>query len=62
MIVDLLRSDLGKIAETGSVEVPELFAVERLNRVLQMTSTITAVQKPGVTAGRYLRALSLPDQ
>jgi len=57
MIVDLLRSDLGKIAETGSVEVTELFAVERLSRVLQMTSTVTAVQKQNVTVVDILRAL-----
>ena len=57
MIVDLLRSDLGKIAETGSVEVTELFAVESLNRVLQMTSTITAVQRPDATVTDILRAL-----
>ena len=57
MIVDLLRSDLGKVAETGSVQVPELFAVERLNRVLQMTSTVTAVQRPDVTMVDILRAL-----
>lgn len=57
MIVDLLRSDLGKIAETGSVEVPELFVIERLSRVLQMTSTITASQKPDITVVDILRAL-----
>ncbi|HET6761321.1 MAG TPA: aminodeoxychorismate synthase component I, partial [Gemmatimonadaceae bacterium] len=57
MIVDLLRSDLGKIANTGSVEVTELFAVEALGRVLQMTSTVTAVQKPEVTLVELLRAL-----
>ena len=57
MIVDLLRSDLGKIAATGSVLVPELFAVESLNRVLQMTSTVTAVQRPGVTVVDIIRAL-----
>jgi para-aminobenzoate synthetase/4-amino-4-deoxychorismate lyase len=57
MIVDLLRSDLGKIAEIGSVEVTDLFAVERLTRVLQMTSTVTAVQRPDVTVTDVLRAL-----
>ena len=57
MIVDLMRSDLGKVAATGSVEVPELFAVERINRVLQMTSTVTAVQRPEVGIIDVLRAL-----
>ncbi len=57
MIVDLLRSDLGKIAETGTVEVPELFQIERLSRVLQMTSTVTALQRPEVTLLDILRAL-----
>ena len=42
MIVDLLRNDLGRIAKTGSVKVPELFSVERFGAVLQMTSTIAA--------------------
>jgi para-aminobenzoate synthetase/4-amino-4-deoxychorismate lyase len=57
MIVDLMRSDLGKVAATGSVEVTELFSVESLNRVLQMTSTVTAVQRPEVTVVDILRAL-----
>ncbi len=57
MIVDLVRSDLGKIAETGSVEVSDLFSVEPLSRVLQMTSTITAIQRPDVTVVDILRAL-----
>ena len=57
MIVDLLRSDLGKVAETGSVKVTELFSVECLSRVLQMTSTVTAVQRPDVTLVDILRAL-----
>ncbi len=46
MIVDLLRNDLGRIAELGSVQVPELFRVKRHGSVLQMTSAITAVLRP----------------
>lgn len=42
MIVDMIRNDVGKIAETGSVSVPELFEVERYPTLWQMTSTVTA--------------------
>ena len=42
MIVDMVRNDLGRIGDPGSVEVPELFQVERHPTVLQMTSTVTA--------------------
>ncbi len=40
MIVDLLRSDLGRIARTGSVRVASLFDVAALPTVWQMTSTV----------------------
>jgi para-aminobenzoate synthetase/4-amino-4-deoxychorismate lyase len=42
MIVDMVRNDLGRIAEVGSVQVPELFTVERYPNVWQMTSQVTA--------------------
>ena len=42
MIVDMMRNDLGRIAEVGTVEAPELFALEAYPNVWQMTSTVTA--------------------
>jgi para-aminobenzoate synthetase/4-amino-4-deoxychorismate lyase len=41
MVVDMVRNDLGRIAEVGSVQVPELFIVERYPNVWQMTSLVT---------------------
>jgi para-aminobenzoate synthetase/4-amino-4-deoxychorismate lyase len=42
MIVDMVRNDLGRLARTGSVRVPELFVTERYPTLWQMTSGVTA--------------------
>lgn len=42
MIVDMVRNDLGRVAEVGSVSVPELYTVERYPNVWQMTSLVAA--------------------
>ncbi len=57
MIVDLLRNDLGRVAETGTVNVEELFKVERYPTVFQMTSTVAATLRGGTTLEDLFAAL-----
>ncbi|MCI0570843.1 MAG: aminodeoxychorismate synthase component I [Myxococcaceae bacterium] len=57
MIVDLLRNDLGRVAQVGTVRVPRLFDVERYRTVLQMTSTIEAELPPEVGLDALFAAL-----
>lgn len=56
MIVDLLRNDLSRIAEPGSVAVPALFTVETYPTLHTLTSTVTATLAPGVGAADVLAA------
>jgi para-aminobenzoate synthetase/4-amino-4-deoxychorismate lyase len=49
MIVDMVRNDIGRIAQTGSVRVSQLFELERYPTVWQMTSTITAKTNAGIS-------------
>lgn len=57
MIVDLLRSDLGRVSKAGSVKVPSLWQVERYETVLQMTSTVTSRMRCGVGLRELVTAL-----
>ncbi|QTD57166.1 aminodeoxychorismate synthase component I [Parasphingorhabdus cellanae] len=57
MIVDLLRNDLSRVAEPGSVKVPELFHVETYPTIHTMTSTVTAQLKDGLDAVDALRQI-----
>jgi para-aminobenzoate synthetase/4-amino-4-deoxychorismate lyase len=57
MIVDLLRNDLGRISEPGSVTVPALFEVNRHGNVLQMTSTVQSKARPQLSMIEILRAV-----
>lgn len=57
MIVDLLRNDLGQVAETGSVQVRDLFDVQPHGQVLQMTTRIDAKLRPDAGLAQMLQAL-----
>lgn len=56
MIVDLLRNDLGRLAQPGSVKVDALFSLERYPTVWTMTSTVSA-EAPGAGLQEVLHAL-----
>jgi len=49
MIVDMIRNDLGRIAEISSVHVPKLFEIETYPTLFQMTSTVQAKTKASLT-------------
>ena len=49
MIVDMIRNDLGRIAEFGSIKTESLFDLERYPTVWQMTSTVTAKTSLSIT-------------
>jgi para-aminobenzoate synthetase / 4-amino-4-deoxychorismate lyase len=57
MIVDLMRNDLSRVAEPGSVRVENAFAVESYPTVHQLVSTIRAKLLPGKGALDMIRAL-----
>ncbi|MBT8154946.1 aminodeoxychorismate synthase component I [Epibacterium ulvae] len=57
MIVDLLRNDISRVAETGSVTVPELFHVETYATVHQMVSLVQAQLRKDIGLAEIFAAL-----
>ncbi len=60
MIVDLMRNDLGRIAEIGSVRVDDLFTVETFKTLHQMTSGVTATLRAGMGLKELLAGIYPP--
>lgn len=57
MIVDLIRNDMGRICETGSIAPKRLFEVERYATIHQLTSTVEGRLRPEVGLKDLLRAI-----
>lgn len=57
MIVDLLRNDLGRISQIGSVKSANLFRIERYQTLFQMTSTVRSLLEKEATYYDIFRCL-----
>ncbi|MCX5616078.1 anthranilate synthase component I family protein [Bombella sp. TMW 2.2559] len=60
MITDLMRHDIGRVCQLGSVAVPQLFAVERFAHVHHLVSSVTGQLKTGQDAAALLAATIPP--
>ena len=56
MLIDLARNDIGRIAETGSVEVTDQMVIERYSHVMHIVSNVEGVLKPGISNLDVFRA------
>jgi anthranilate synthase component 1 len=56
MLIDLGRNDVGRVARTGSVSVPDRFVVERYSHVMHIVSQVEGELADGLSFGDVLRA------
>lgn len=56
MLIDLGRNDVGKVSQTGSVEVPIYMTVEKYRFVMHLVSVVTGKLKEGLSAMDALKA------
>jgi len=56
MLIDLARNDVGRISETGSVEVTDTMAIEKYSHVMHLVSNVTGTLLPGMSSMDVLRA------
>ncbi len=57
MLIDLARNDLGKVCQFGTVEVPELMAVQKYSHVQHIVSRVTGVLRPSRDALDTLKGI-----
>jgi para-aminobenzoate synthetase component 1 len=60
MIVDLMRNDLGRFCEYGSIKVPRLYVVEGYDTVYQMVSYVNGMIRNGTRVSDMIRATFPP--
>ncbi len=56
MLIDLARNDIGRIAQIGSVKVPDQLVIERYSHVMHIVSNVEGRLKPGMSSLDVLRA------
>ncbi len=56
MLIDLGRNDVGRVSESGTVEIGEQFVIERYSHVMHIVSEVTGTLKAGLSYADVLRA------
>lgn len=60
MIVDLMRNDLGRVCETGSIKTPRLNTVEAHPGLFHLVSDVQGILRSDITLGEVLETLMPP--